>query len=129
MTFDDLNDDNFLLYAMKAYSSPYCIMSEFESDLKRIKYLKRLFRRYKATKILKERLILNHIILLYNVFGVEAATRTLFFKIDENNYDILKTFLIYLNYMPNKVKGINGTDIDSSDILLDMDVADILRKI
>jgi hypothetical protein len=104
-------------------------MSEFESDLKRIKYLKRLFRRYKATKILKERLILNHIILLYNVFGVEAATRTLFFKIDENNYDILKTFLIYLNYMPNKVKGINGTDIDSSDILLDMDVADILRKI
>jgi len=129
MIFDDLNDENFLLYAMKAYSSPYCIMSEFESDLKRIKYLKRLFRRYKVTKILKERLILNHIILLYNVFGVEAATRTLFFKIDENNYDILKTFLIYLNYMPNKVKGINGTDIDSSDILLDMDVADILRKI
>jgi hypothetical protein len=129
MTFDDLNDDNFLLYAMKAYSSPYCIMSEFESDLKRIKYLKRLFRRYKATKILKERLILNHIILLYNVFGVEAATRILFFKIDKIHYNMLKTFLIYLNYMPNKVKGINGTDIDSSDILLDMDVADILRKI
>jgi hypothetical protein len=129
MTFDDLNDDNFLLYAMKAYSSPYCIMSEFESDLKRIKYLKRLFRRYKATKILKERLILNHIILLYNVFGVEAATRILFFKIDKIHYNMLKTFLIYLNYMPSKVKGINGTDIDSSDILLDMDVADILRKI
>jgi hypothetical protein len=129
MIFDDLNDENFLLYAMKAYSSPYCIMSEFESDLKRIKYLKRLFRRYKVTKTLKERLILNHIILLYNVFGVEAATRTLFFKIDENNYDILKTFLIYLNYMPNKVKGINGKDINSSDILLDMNVAEILRKI
>jgi hypothetical protein len=129
MIFDDLNDENFLLYAMKAYSSPYCIMSEFESDLKRIKYLKRLFRRYKVTKTLKERLILNHIILLYNVFGVEPATRILFFKIDENNYDILKTFLIYLNYMPNKVKGINGKDINSSDILLDMNVAEILRKI
>jgi hypothetical protein len=127
--FDDLNDDNFLMYAMKAYNSPHCIMSEFESDLKRTKYLKRLFRRYKVTKTLKERLILNHIILLYNVFGVDAATRILFFKIDETSYDVLKTFLIYLNYMPDKVKGIKGRDIISSDILVDMNVAEILRKI
>lgn len=127
--FDDLTEDNFILYAMKAYSSPHCIMSEFESDLKRTKYLKRLFRRYKITKGLKERLILNHIILLYNVFSAEAATRILFFRIDEKDYDILKTFLIYLNYMPDKVKGINGKDIISSDILIDMNVADILRKI
>ena len=127
--FDDLNDDNFLIYAVKVYNSPHCIMSEFESDLKRTKYLKRLFRRYKVTKILKDRLILNHLILLYNVFGIEPATRILFFKIDEIDYDILKTFLIYLNYMPKKVKGINGKDIHSSDILIDMNVADILRKI
>jgi hypothetical protein len=127
--FDDLNEDNFLMYAMKAYNSPHCIMSEFESDLKRTKYLKRLFRRYKVTKTLKERLILNHIILLYNVFGVDAATRILFFKIDETSYDVLKTFLIYLNYMPDKVKGIKGRDIISSDILIDMNVAEILRKI
>ncbi len=127
--FDDLTEDNFIMYAMKAYNSPHCIMSEFESDLKRTKYLKRLFRRYKITKLLKERLILNHIILLYNVFGADAATRILFFRIDENDYDVLKTFLIYLNYMPDKIKGINGKDIISSDILLDMNVAEILRKI
>jgi hypothetical protein len=127
--FDDLTEDNFIMYAMKAYYSPHCIMSEFESDLKRTKYLKRLFRRYKITKALKERLILNHIILLYNVFGVEAATRILFFRIDEKDYDVLKTFLIYLNYMPDKIKGIGGKDILSSDILIDMHVADILRKI
>ena len=127
--FDDLNDDNFLMYAVKAYNSPHCIMSEFESDLKRTKYLKRLFRRYKVTKTLKERLILNHIILLYNVFGAEPATRILFFRIDEQDYDVLKTFLIYLNYMPDRVKGINGKDIISSDILIDMNVADILRQI
>ena len=127
--FDDLTEDNYLLYAMKAYMSPHYIMSEFEGDLKRTKYLKRLFRRYKITNYLKERLILNHLILLYNVFGAEPTTRILFFRIDECDYDVLKTFLIYLNYMPDVVKGINGKDIISSDILIDMNIADILRKI
>lgn len=127
--FDDLNDDNFLIYAMKSYTSPHCIMSEFEGDLKRTKYLKKLFRRYKATTELKERLILNHLILLYNVFNVEPATRILFYKIDERDYDILKTFLLYLNYMPTKVLGINGKNIDSSDILINMDIANILRAL
>lgn len=127
--FDDLNEDNFLIYAVKAYTSPHCIMSEFESDLKRTKYLKRLFRRYKSTKALKERLILNHIILLYNVFGPDAATRILFYKIDESDYDVLKTFLIYLNFMPDRISGIKGNDIISSDILMDMEIADTLRQI
>lgn len=127
--FDDLTDDNFLMYAVKAYDSPHCIMSEFEGDLKRTKYLKRLFRRYKITKTLKERLILNHLILLYNVFGAEAATRILFYRIDEVDYDVLKTFLNYLNYMPDSIRGINGRDIHSSDILIDVDVAEILRQI
>lgn len=104
-------------------------MSEFEGDLKRTKYLKRLFRRYKITKTLKERLILNHLILLYNVFGAEAATRILFYRVDEVDYDVLKTFLNYLNYMPDKIAGINGKDIYSSEILIDVDVAEILRQI
>ena len=127
--FENLTDDNFTIYAMKSYYSPHCIMSEFEGDLKRTKYLKKLFRKYKKTKLLKERLILNHIILLANVFGVEAATRILFYKIDDRDYDILKTFLLYLNYMPNRIVGINGKDIESSTIMIDMDIAEILRKI
>jgi hypothetical protein len=127
--FDDLNDDNFLMYAVKAYTSPHYVMSEFEGDLKRTKYLKRLFRRYKITKLLKERLILNHLILLYNVFGVEPATRILFFRVDEADYDVLKTFLVYLNYMPEVVRGINGKDILSSSILEDIIVANTLKEI
>ena len=127
--FDDLNEDNFLMYAMKAYTSPHYVMSEFEGDLKRTKYLKRLFRRYKITKSLKERLVLNLLILLYNVFGVEPATRILFFRIDEVDYDVLKTFLTYLNYMPERIKGINGKDILSSDILIDENVLEILKTI
>ena len=126
---DDLNDDNFMIYAMKCYDSPNCVMSEFEGDIKRTKYLKRLFRRYKVTKSLKERLILNHIILLNNVFGPEATTRILFYRIDERDYDILKTFLLYLNIMPNIVKGIRGKNIKVDEISLDMQIAEILRKL
>ena len=104
-------------------------MSEFESDIKRTKYLKRLFRRYKITKSLKERLILNHIILLNNVFGTEASARILFYKIDERDYDILKTFLMYLNMLPNGVYGINGKNIPLIDIPIEINVAEILSKI
>jgi hypothetical protein len=104
-------------------------MSEFEGDIKRTKYLKRLFRRYKVTKSLKERLILNHIILLNNVFGPEPTTRILFYRIDERDYDILKTFLLYLNIMPNIVKGIKGKNIKTDEISLDMQIAETLRKL
>lgn len=127
--FDDLTEENFLLYAMKCYNSPHCIMSEFEGDIKRTKYLKRLFRRYKVTKSLKERLILNHIILLNNVFGAEATARILFYKTDERDYDILKTFLAYLQIMPDFVYGIRGKNITSSEIPLDINAIEILRKI
>lgn len=127
--FDDLNEENFMMYAAKCYTSPHCIMSEFEGDIKRTKYLKRLFRRYKVTKSLKERLILNHIILLNNVFGPEATARILFYKTDERDYDILKTFLDYLDIMPDFVYGIGGKTIVSSDLPLDMNVAEILRNI
>ena len=104
-------------------------MSEFESDIKRTKYLKRLFRRYKITKSLKERLILNHIILLNNVFGTEATARILFYKIDERDYDLLKTFLMYLNMLPDGVYGINGKNIPLIDIPIETNVAEILSKI
>ena len=127
--FDDLNDENFLIYAMKQYNSPHCIVSEFASDIKRTKYLQRLFRRYKVTKSLKERLILNHIILLNNVFGYDATARILFYKIDERDYDILKTFLMYLNIMPDGVYGINGKNIPVADIPIDTNVAEILSNI
>jgi hypothetical protein len=127
--FDDLNEDNFMLYAAKVYTSPHCIMSEFEGDIKRTKYLKRLFRRYKVTKSLKERLILNHIILLNNVFGTEATARILFYKIDERDYDLLKTFLSYLNILPEVIYGINGKNIYTGDIPINDHIAEILGDI
>jgi hypothetical protein len=127
--FDDLNEDNFTIYAVKCYTSPHCIMSEFESDIKRTKYLKRLFRRYKVTKSLKERLILNHIILLNNVFGKEATARILFYKIDERDYDVLKTFLSYLNILPDYIIGIRGKNISTIEIPVDTNIVEILRKI
>jgi hypothetical protein len=104
-------------------------MSEFEGDIKRTKYLKRLFRRYKVTKTLKERLILNHIILLNNVFGPEVTSRILFYRIDEKDYDVLKTFLLYLNIMPDMIYGINGKNIRSADIPVDINIVEILRNI
>jgi len=127
--FDELNEENFVLYAAKCYTAPSCLQSEFEGDLKRTKYLKRLLRRYKITKNLKERLILNHIILLNNVFGPDATARILFFRIDEKDYDVLKTFLLYLNILPAVIKGIRGNNIRTDSIPVDMNVADILRKI
>jgi hypothetical protein len=81
------------------------------------------------TKDIKDRLILNHIILLNNVFGPEATARILFFKIDERDYSILKTFLLFLNLLPKEVIGINGKNISTDEIEVDMKIADILRKI
>ena len=126
---ENLCDDTFMMFAMKAYDKPNCIMSEFEEDLKRIKYVKRLIKRYRVTGELKERLILNHIIILGNVFGVESSVRMLFFKIDNKDYEILKTFLLFLNYMPKLIPGINGKILNSSDISIDIFVAKKLREI
>lgn len=126
---DNLTDENFMLYAMKCYDSPNCIMSEFEEDLKRIKYVKRLIKRYKTTGELKERLILNHIIILSNVFGTRNAVRMLFFKLDEQDYQILKTFLLFLGYMPDIVLGINGRNIYSHSVSVDLFVGKRLRDI
>ena len=115
-----LSEENFTLYAMKHYDNPHCRgVSEFNDDLKKFKYLKRLFRKYKAGGGLKERLIINHIIVLYNLFGVDAASNMLFFKIDKKYWPQLKSFLIYLNVMPP----------DNLIIEVDEDVLRSLRKI
>lgn len=126
---ENLHDDNFMIFAMKAYDKPNCIVSEFEEDLKRLKYVKRLIKRYKSTGELKERLILNHIIILSNVFGVESAVKMLFYRIDKDHYDILKTFLLFLNFMPKVITGVNGKTINSSDITIDVSVGTKLRSI
>lgn len=126
---ENLTEDNFLIYAMKCYTSPNCIMSEFQEDLSRIKYIKRLIRRYKATGEVKERLLLNHIIVLANVFGVEGAVRMLFYKVEPDDYHILKTFLLFLNYMPSVVLGIKGKNIISSEVKVDLSIAAKLRSI
>ena len=130
MLFDDLNEKNFLLYAMKEYSNPQCTdVEEFNDDLKKIKYIKRLLNQYVSEGVLKERLLLNHIIIFYNVFPPAAATRILFFKIEERFWSILKPFLFYLKLMPeDKIESIMGKEIRTNEILMDQGVIDSLRK-
>jgi hypothetical protein len=127
--FDDLNDDNFLLYAIKCYSKPNAIMSEFEEDLNRIQYIKRLITKYRDSGEFKGRLILNHITVLYNVFGVEGATRILFFKLDEKDYEIIKPFLLFLSYMPIVVRGIRGKNYLSAQIEMDEEAVKCLKQL
>ena len=129
MSFENLTEDNMMLYAAKAYDKPNCIMSEFTEDMKRLNYLKRLFRRYRKHGEMRERLILNHIVVLYNLFGAEVTSRLLFFSTNKEDYTILKTYLLFLNLMPERVGGINGKDILSSDIPVDMDIAEVLRNL
>lgn len=127
----ELTEDNFVIYAMKHYDNPACKgMAEFEDDLKRFRYLKKLFRKYTAGKGLKERLIVNHLVVLYNLFGPEAATRMLFFKIEKKYWSQLKTFLVFLNIMPVGFEiRIQGTPTQGYEIPLDEKVAKVLEKI
>jgi hypothetical protein len=128
MSFDDLTNDNILIYAVKAYDKPNCIMSEFKEDMKRFNYLKRLFKRYRKVGELREQLVLNHLVVICNVFGPEVATRILFFKMAKDDFPALKTYLLFLSCMPERVKGIKGHDIISSEIPVDMTIAEVLRK-
>jgi hypothetical protein len=128
MQFQRLDNENYALYAAKHYDNPTCrSVDEFNEDLTRLIYLKRLFKRYKRSGELRERLILNHLITFYNVFGNQAATRLLFFKIDHDLHGVLKTFLVYLQYMPENTKTIDGIDTDT--IPLDQVIVDQLRKL
>ena len=130
MIFDDITDDNFLMYAMKEYNDIQCTdIEEFYDDLKKIKYIKRLFNIYKNTGQLKERLILNHLIVFYNVFPIQAGTRILFYKIEKSFWPMLKTFLIFLDRMPETIDSIRGKTIRTSDIQLDEGIVTRLRSI
>jgi hypothetical protein len=129
MTFE-LTEENFIMYAMKYYDNPSCKgMAEFLDDIKRFKYIKRLLGKYTSGKELKERLIINHMIVLNNLFGVEATTKMLFFKIDRKFWPQLKTFLVFLNYMPEKIILTNGVAIIESEIPLDAKIVEILRRV
>lgn len=115
---------------MKYYDNPQCIGTEdYRDDMKRFKYLKRLLNHYLTTHELKQRLILNHLIMIYNLFDNEAATRILFYKIDENSWQVLKPFLIYLKRMPKVVRSIRSKDIRETDITLDQNVVKQLRSL
>ena len=130
MKFDDLNEGNFLMFSMKEYNNIQCIdIEEFYDDLKKIKYIKRLFNIYLNNGQLKERLILNHLIVFYNVFPIQAGTRILFYKIEEHFWPMLKTFLIFLDRMPDKIESIRGKTILSTDIKLDDGIVTRLRTI
>lgn len=123
--FDDLTEDNALIYAIKSYEGLNYIKSQFAADYKIFTYIKRQLLRSDT----KYNLMLNHINMIYNVFGQEAGTRLLFFKIDEKYYSALKTFLVFLHRMPDVVRGINGRDIISSDIPIDTTIANYLRRV
>lgn len=126
-----LNNDNFLLYAMKCYDNPNCSgLEEFNEDLSRIKYIKKLITRYMQTGELQERLILNHLIILNNMFGPEALTRIVFLKMD-NQLEYIKPFLVMLNILPPVVfnVGKDGAKTFTDDVPMDAKIIERLRKI
>jgi hypothetical protein len=119
--FDTLNKRNFELFAAQNYNNPECLdIEEFKEDLARFKYLKRLLRRYELADDLQIRLILNHIIVLYNVFGIESANRMIWYKIEPEHWTYIKPFLVFLNYLPVDEK---------VEVPLDPLIVDLLRKI
>lgn len=123
--FPRLNDDNFIMFAMKAYENSSCMgFSEFKEDLNRIKYIKRLLIRYRKTKKIKERLILNHIIILGNVYGPLNCSRILFFKLPSNLHEYLKAFTDHLKYTPDYI-----TEVDLDSIEADKKILEILKEI
>ena len=126
MRFNELTNENYLMYALLHYDNPHCIdIKEYFEDVRKLKYIKRLFNRYKEDGVMKERLILNHLISFYNVFDNEAATRLLFFRVGTEYHSLLKTFLVFLNKMPEQI----NENLYSSDIQLNKEIVEILRKL
>ena len=113
MRFDELNESNYMLFAIKFYDNPQAVTKDdFEADLKRIRYIKRLLKRYKNTGELKIHLILNHLIILFNVFN-EAAVPFLFYNLEEDLWPLIKSFLVFLNRIPETpITKISKIDID-----------------
>ena len=123
MIFNELNEDNFLLFAIKNYENPHAVTKDdFQKDLNHFKYIKRLLKRYKKTGDLKTHLLINHFIVLYNIFG-EATTPMLFFKLEKEMWSQTKTFIIFLNRLPQFPK----TYIH--DIPVDINCLEQLQKI
>lgn len=123
MRFDELNESNYLLFAIKFYNNPQAVTKEdFEDDLKRIKYIKRLLKRYKNTGVLKVHLILNHLIVLFNVFD-DAAVPLLFYNLERDLWSSIKSFLLFLNRIPEYPK----TQVD--DIQEDQYCMEVLKSI
>ncbi|MBU46737.1 MAG: hypothetical protein CMD28_04830 [Flavobacteriales bacterium] len=116
----NISKENVDMFSEISYRNPQCVSSEdFFEDMSRIKYVKRLFNKYNRGGEIKTRLILNHIIAFYNVFENRDATRILFFKMEEEYWPLLKTFLLYLSYMPEIVHGVNGRNVMSDEITID----------
>lgn len=121
MIFDELTEENLMLYAAKAYDKPnFSDIEEFYEDLKRFKYIKRLVNRYLEHEELAERLILNHLIVIFNSFGIEPALNILKLKLDKRHWPVIKPFLIYLKYI---------TDDQITGFPMDAEVVDRLRQI
>jgi|TARA_R110002074_G_scaffold393423_1_gene579816 hypothetical protein len=128
---EKIDNSNFILFAAHYYDNPQCMdEAEFFDDLKRFKYLKRLFNKYQETGEIKERLVLNHLMILYNLFGSVGTTKMVFFKLREY-LGILKPFLVLLSELPDQVPGIGirGEIIHTSDIAEDQHIVDVLRSI
>ena len=118
--FKILTPETIDIFAKRHYNNKGAGQEEFDDDMNRFKYLKRLFRKYDTSKEFKSRLIINHVIILANVFGVDAASTLLFFKIDDQHWNLLKTILIFLNYMPEN---------EMIDIDIDQNVMEELKRI
>ena len=123
--YENITSDNVMMFAIKHYDNPQCESEkEFHDDMKRFKYVKRLLRKYKDHNVLKERLLLNHIIILNNLLGNEACCRILFFKLEEKYHSYLKSFLSYLQYLPYEIPEVelNEVPVDSRiDYMLKME--------
>lgn len=125
----ELTEANFELHAVKHYDNPSCIgMAEFYDDMLRFKYVRRLLNKYEDSGELRENLIMNHLVVLHNLFG-DAATKMLFYKVDEKHWPVLVPFLIFMNRMPTTIRMSNTRTIIDSDIRIDMKVVDVLREI
>ena len=119
--YEKITNDNIMMFAIKHYDNPQCEgEKEFHDDMKRFKYIKRLLRKYKETGVLKERLLLNHIIILKNLFGPEACVTLLLFKIQKEYWETLKSFLLFLNILRRE---------EISEIKENTEVLEILRKL
>ena len=119
--YEKITPDNVLMYAIRNYTNPHCEgEKEFEDDLKRFKYIKRLLRKYYDTGVLKERLLLNHLIVIFNSFGIEAGLNILELKLDKRHWPVIKPFLVYLRYIK---------DNQYTGISMDKNVVGLLRKI